>query len=111
MLIRSDMSGMRVLAGRRASVETFPLSWAFPTAEYDARYDSPPAYGGRSRCQDFSAALARDASRRVGSSMVPSPSFPCRASRAVDHTPSLPPCRSCWGLPRAATPLFLQATA
>ena len=36
MLIRSDMSGMRVLSGVRASVESFPLSWAFPTAEYYA---------------------------------------------------------------------------
>jgi hypothetical protein len=88
MLIRSDMSGMRVLAGLRASVESFPMWWAFPTSESYARYDSPTAYGGRSRCQDFSAALARDASRRVGSSMVPSPGFPFRASRAVDHSPT-----------------------
>ena len=111
MLFRSDMSGMRFLSGLRASVESFPLSWAFPTAEYDARYDSPTAYGGRARCPYFSAALARDASRRGGSSLVPSPGFPCRALRAVDHTPSLPPCRSCWGLPSASTPLFLHATA
>ena len=48
MLIRSDMSGMSVLSGLRASVESFPLWWAFPTAEYYARYDSPTAYGGRS---------------------------------------------------------------
>jgi len=32
--------------------------WAFPTAEYYARYDSPYAYGGRSRCQYFSACLS-----------------------------------------------------
>jgi hypothetical protein len=32
--------------------------WAFPTAEYYARYDSPSAYGGRSRCQYFSACLS-----------------------------------------------------
>jgi hypothetical protein len=108
---RSDLSGMRVLSGRRAAVETFPLSWAFPTADYDARYDSPTAYGGRSRCQDCSASLARDAARRGGSRIGPSPGFPCRASRAVDHTPSLPSCRSCWGLPRSSTPLFLHATA
>ena len=31
--------------------------WAFPTAESYARYDSPSAYGGRSRCQYFSACL------------------------------------------------------
>jgi hypothetical protein len=37
MLIRSDMSGMSCLSGLRASVETFPLSWAFPTSEYSAR--------------------------------------------------------------------------
>ena len=48
MLIRSDMSGMSVLSGLRASVETFPMWWAFPTSEYDARYDSPTAYGGLS---------------------------------------------------------------
>jgi hypothetical protein len=46
MLIRSDMSGMSVLSGLRASVETFPVWWAFPTSEYYARYDSPVAYGG-----------------------------------------------------------------
>src|SRR5437867_10615200 len=51
---------------------SFPLGWAFPTSEYYARYDSPTAYGGRSRCQYCSASLARDASRRVGSSIVPS---------------------------------------
>jgi hypothetical protein len=111
MLFRSDMSGRSFLSGLCASVESFPVEWAFPTAEYDARYDSPTAYGGRSRCQYFSASLARDASRRVGSSIVPSPGFPCRASRAVYHTPSLPPCRSCWGLPSALTPLFLHAAA
>ena len=111
MLIRPDMSGMRVLSGLRASVETFPMSWAFPTAEYYARYDSPTAYGGRSRCPYCSASLARDAARRVGSSIVPSPGFPFRASRAVYHTPSLPSCRSCWGLPRSSTPLCLHATA
>jgi hypothetical protein len=48
ILIRSDMSGMSVLSGLRASVETFPVSWAFPTAEYYARYDSPAASGGLS---------------------------------------------------------------
>ena len=48
MLIRSDMSGMRVLSGLRASVESFPVWWAFPTSEYYARYDSPTAYGGLS---------------------------------------------------------------
>ena len=48
MLIRSDMSGMRVLSGLRASVESFPVWWAPPTSEYYARYDSPTAYGGLS---------------------------------------------------------------
>ena len=43
MLLRSDLSGMRVLAGLRASVASFPRWWAFPTAEYDPRYDSPTA--------------------------------------------------------------------
>src|SRR4030095_5985519 len=51
ILVRSDVSGLR------ASVESFPLSWAFPTAEYSARYDSPPAYGGCSRCQYCSTFL------------------------------------------------------
>ena len=46
MLFRSDVSGMRVLAGLRAAVESFPLSWACPTSEYDARDDSPTASGG-----------------------------------------------------------------
>jgi hypothetical protein len=43
---RSHRSGMRCLAGLRAAVESCPLSWAFPTAESDARYESPTAYGG-----------------------------------------------------------------
>jgi hypothetical protein len=57
MLIRSDMSGLRVLSGLRASVETFPVSWAFPTAEYDARYDAPDAYDGLPLSPDSSACL------------------------------------------------------
>ena len=57
MLIRSEMSGMSVLSGLRASVETFPLQWAFPTSEYYARYDSPDAYGGLSLSQYSSACL------------------------------------------------------
>jgi len=57
MLIRSDMSGMRVLSGLRASVETFPVSWAFPTSEYDARYDAPDAYDGLPLSPDSSACL------------------------------------------------------
>ena len=48
MLIRSDMSGMSGLSGLRASVDSFPVWWAFPTSEYYARYDSPTAYGGLS---------------------------------------------------------------
>jgi hypothetical protein len=57
MLLRSDMSGMSCLCRRRASVETFPLWWAFPTSAYDARYDSPDVYGGLSLSQDSSACL------------------------------------------------------
>ncbi len=45
MLLRFDMSGMRVLCVLRAAVEIFPLSWAFPTSAYSARYDSPAACG------------------------------------------------------------------
>src|SRR5215468_9260771 len=86
MLIRSDMSGMRVLSGLRASVETFPMWWAFPTAEYYARYDSPTAYGGLSLSQYSSTCLARGLPQCVGSSIVPCPGFPFRASEAVDHT-------------------------
>jgi hypothetical protein len=52
------MSGRRVLSGRRAAVEACPREWAFPTPEYDARYDSPTASGGRSRCPSFSASLS-----------------------------------------------------
>jgi hypothetical protein len=48
MQIRSNMSGMSFLCRLRASVETFPVWWAFPTSEYSARYDSPSAYGGLS---------------------------------------------------------------
>jgi hypothetical protein len=48
MLFRSDVSGMRGLSGLRAAVESFPRWWAFPTSEYDARYDSPSASGGLS---------------------------------------------------------------
>jgi hypothetical protein len=48
MLFRSDVSGMSCLSGLRASVESFPMWWAFPTSEYDARYDSPAASGGLS---------------------------------------------------------------
>ena len=59
MLIRSDMSGMSFLSGLRASVETFPVWWAFPTPEYYARYDSPAAYGGLSLSQYSSTCLAR----------------------------------------------------
>ena len=42
MLIRSDMSGMSGLSGLRASVETFPMWWAFPTSEYDAETTPQP---------------------------------------------------------------------
>ena len=57
MLIRSDMSGMSVLAGLRAAVETFPVWWAFPTSEYYARYDSPYAYGEHACRQCCTACL------------------------------------------------------
>jgi hypothetical protein len=86
MLIRSDMSGMSVLSGLRASVETFPMWWAFPTSEYDARYDSPTAYGGLSLSQYSSTCLARVLPQCVGSSIVPCPGFPFCASGVVDHT-------------------------
>src|SRR5215813_1641925 len=88
MLFRSDMSGMSVLSGLRASVESFPMWWAFPTSEYYARYDSPTAYGGLSLSPYFSPCLARVLPQCVGSSIVPCPGFPFRASGAVDHTPS-----------------------
>ena len=47
----------------------------------------------------------------VGSSMVPCPGVPCRASGAVDHTPTFSTDRNVEGLPRSSTPLFLHATA
>ena len=80
------MSGMSVLSGRRASVETFPVWWAFPTPEYDARYDSPTASGGLALSQYSSTCLSRVLPQCVGSSIVLCPGFPFRASRAVDHT-------------------------
>ena len=82
------MSGMSVLSGLRASVETFPMWWAFPTSEYYARYDSPTAYGGLSLSQYSSTCLSRVLPQCVGSSIVLCPGFPFRASGAVDHTPS-----------------------
>jgi hypothetical protein len=88
MLFRSDVSGMRVLSGLRASVESFPMEWAFPTSEYYARYDSPTAYGGFSLFQYSSTCLSRGLPQCVGSSIVLCPGFPFRASGAVDHTPS-----------------------
>ena len=59
MCIRPDLSGMSFLCGLRAPVETFPLWWAFPTSESDARYDSPEASGGLSRSPYSSACLSR----------------------------------------------------
>jgi hypothetical protein len=88
MLFRSDVSGMSCLSGLRASVESFPMSWAFPTSESYARYDSPIAYGGFSLLQYSSTCLSRGLPQCVGSSIVLCPGFPFRASRAVDHTPS-----------------------
>jgi hypothetical protein len=57
MLLRSDMAGRRCLCRRRAAVESFPLWWAFPTAEDDARYDSPDVYGELALSQYSSACL------------------------------------------------------
>jgi len=91
MLIRSDMSGMSVLSGRRAAVETCPMWWAFPTSEYYARYDSPTAYGGLSLSQYSATCLARGLPPCGGSSLVPCPGFPFRASEAVDHTRAFAP--------------------
>jgi len=88
MLLRSDLSGMRVLSGRRAAVETFPMWWAFPTSAYDARSDSPTADGELSLSPDSSTCLARGLPQCVGSSIGLGPGFPCRASGAVDHTRS-----------------------
>jgi hypothetical protein len=49
--------------------------------------------------------------RRAGSSLVPGPGFPCRASGAVDQTPWLLMGRNVWGLPSALTSLCRHATA
>src|SRR5207237_3737118 len=78
-----------VLSGLRASVETFPMWWAFPTSEYSARYDSPPAYGGLSLSPYSSTCLSRVRPPCVGASIVLCPGCPCRASGAGDQTPSL----------------------
>ena len=82
MLFRSDVSGMRVLSGLRAAVASFPMSWACPTAEYYARDDSPIAYGGRSRCQYFSACLGpwSPATRRFQHCAVSGLPLPCLRS-------------------------------
>ena len=85
--VPADMSGMSGLSGLRASVE-LPHVVGFPTSEYDARYDSPTAYGGLSLSPYSSTCLARVLPQCVGSSIVPCPGFPFRASGAVDHTPS-----------------------
>jgi len=111
ILIRPTMSGMRCLSGLRASVESFPMWWAFPTPEYSARYDSSNAYGGRSRCQYFSTSLSRLPHQRYGSRIAPCPGFPFCAHRAVDHPLTRPACRNVWGLPRSFTSLFRHATA
>ena len=83
------MSGMSVLSGLRASVETFPVWWAFPTLGYYARYDSPIAYGGLSLSQ---YSLPPACHVFYHSAWVPalfcvqvSPSVP---QEPVDHTPS-----------------------
>jgi hypothetical protein len=102
---------MSFRCGRRASVEAFPMSWAFPTAEYYARDDSLAASGGLSLSRYSAACLSSFPLRRSGSSMVPSPGFPFRASVAVYHTALLPTRRSLEGLPSSSTPLFLHATA
>jgi hypothetical protein len=70
MLIRSDLSGMSVLSGLRASVASFPMWWAFPTSEYYARYDAPTAYGGLSLSQYSSTCLSRVLPQCGGSSIV-----------------------------------------
>jgi hypothetical protein len=54
---------------------------------------------------------SRGASQWGGASMVPCPGCPFCAARAVYHALSLPPDRSCWGLPSAATPLCRHAMA
>ena len=111
MCVRPYVSGMSFLSGLRASVETFPWWWAFPTSEYYARYDSPDASGGLSLSQYSSASLLRVPRRRSGSGIVPSPGFPLCASIAVYQPPTLSTRRSLWGLPSSSTPLFLHATA
>ena len=88
MLIRSDMSGMRCLSGLRASVETFPVWWAFPTAEYSARYDSPYTYGGLSLSQYSSASLV--AQERLGPPKFFDASLPaCHGLRTPADLPIL----------------------
>ena len=86
---RSDLSAMRVLAGRRVAVKTCPLGWACPTAESDARDDSPTADGGLSLAPDSSPCRARVLPPCVGSSLGPWPGCPCRASGAGDPPRSL----------------------
>ena len=111
MLIRSDMSGMSVLSGLRASVETFPLWWAFPTAEYDARYDSPnriwwafPVTVLLHLPGTCSTTVRRF--QHCSVSGFPLPCLrSCRPYTVVFHG------RNVWGLPSSSTSLFLHATA
>jgi hypothetical protein len=44
--LQPAMSGTRCLDRRRPSVRSFPLEWAFPTAEDSACYDTPSASSG-----------------------------------------------------------------
>src|SRR5438093_5852877 len=63
------MSGMSVPSGLRASVETFPVWWVFPVT---VLFHLP----------------GRVPRRYAGSSIVPCPGFPFRASGAVYHIPT-----------------------
>jgi hypothetical protein len=79
------MSGMRVLAGRRAAVASCPVWEAFPPAASDARYDSPSASGGRSRGPDCSASLSGVSPQRDSARLGLWPGVPLWAPIAVSH--------------------------
>jgi len=111
MLLRPDMSGMSVLSGLRASVETFPVWWAFPTSESYARYDSPAAYGGfpcDSTPPPACAMFHSDAKVPALFRVRVSPSVP---QELYTIHRRFPRAGTVWGLPSSSTPLFLHATA
>ena len=111
MLIRSDMSGLRVLAGLRASVEPFPLWGAFPPLRVLRSIRLPNrlrwAFPGTVLLHlpgPWSPTVRRFPHGSVARFPLPCLRS-CRPSTGVCHG------RNVWGLPSSSTSLFLHATA